>query len=236
MTRANATTARRMVSPRNAQALANYGPGWAIMWDDRHVQPVIVRHEHGDDGTLIEICTYEEMFTLGAECDPGDDTSTCPACAPDAPPDFYLIAAHMTDILGDIYHDRADIAACMPLTLPYTRALAQHGLHRRFQGVRRTQLFDQLYRSPDGHLIELTIPVPATPDRAPTPPLMIEWAYLCTHPTGPGHPGPDPVAPANTPPADIAAMIATHLAMHPPTPTTPDGMNAPDSADMPPTA
>ncbi|SEH02405.1 hypothetical protein SAMN05444920_12663 [Nonomuraea solani] len=231
MTR-TATAARRMVSPGHARALANHGPGWAIMWNEGHVQPVIVRPEHGDDGSLLEICTYEEMYTLGRACDPGTDGPTCPACDPHAQPDFDVIAAHMTDILGDIYHDRADIAACMPLTVPYTRALAEHGLHRRFQGVRRTHLFDQLYRSPDGHLIELTIPLPTTPDHAPASPLMIEWTYLCTHPTTPDHPGPESVAPADTPPADIAAMIATHLASHPPTPTT-DARNGADVADTP---
>ncbi|MFC7101204.1 hypothetical protein ACFQQB_12400 [Nonomuraea rubra] len=118
MTLATTAARRRMVSPAHARALANYGPGWAIMWDDRHAQPVIVRAERGDDGSLLEICTYEDMFTLGGKCDPGEDTSTCPACTPGAPPDFYLIAAHMTDILGDYYHDRADIAACMPSRCP----------------------------------------------------------------------------------------------------------------------
>ncbi|MGP3936332.1 hypothetical protein [Nonomuraea sp. KM88] len=58
----------------------------------RHVQPVIVRLERGDDGSLLEICTYEEMFTLGGECDPieynpGEDAPTCRACTPSAQPD-----------------------------------------------------------------------------------------------------------------------------------------------------
>ncbi|GAA3616045.1 hypothetical protein GCM10022419_121680 [Nonomuraea rosea] len=232
MTHANTTTARRMVSPRHARALIDHGPGWTIMWDDRNVQPVIARPERGDDGSLLEICTYEDMFTLGGFCDPGEDAHTCQACTPGAQPDFDVIAAHLTDTLGDLYLDRADIAACMPLTLPYTRALAEHGLNRRFQGVRRTHLFDQLYRSPDGHLIELTIPLPTTPDQPPAPPLTIEWAYLCTHSAAPGNPGPQPVAPADTLPADIAAMIATHLAIHPPAPAM-DTMNGAHAADTP---
>ncbi|MEV0623545.1 hypothetical protein AB0I81_60230 [Nonomuraea sp. NPDC050404] len=220
MTRANRRTAtrRRMVSPGHARALANYGPGWAIMWDDRHGQPVIVRPERGDDGSLLEICTYEEMFTLGGDCDPGEDASTCPACTPGAPPDFYMIATHMTDILGDYYHDRADIAAYMPLTLPYTRALTQHGYQRRMQGnryyrneVRQHDTFNQLYRSPDHHLVRLIIAL--TPAPAP---LTIEWTYLGR--TGPDDTYPVTDIPADTPPADVAELIATHVAIHPPPP------------------
>ncbi|MGP3920858.1 hypothetical protein [Nonomuraea sp. 10N515B] len=223
MTYANITaTRRRMVSPGHARALANYGPGWAIMWDDRHGQPVIVRPERGDDGTLLEICAYEDMFTLGGDCDPDEDASTCPACTPGAPPDFYVIAAHMSDILGDYYHDRANIAACMPLTLPYTRALTRHGYQRHAQGNRQyrnedrpSDTFNQLYRSPDRQLVRLIIALPPgdTPTDALTLPLTIEWTYLgCT---GPDDTYPVTDIPADTSPADVAELIAVHVALHP---------------------
>ncbi|MCF6476826.1 hypothetical protein FAF44_52185, partial [Nonomuraea sp. MG754425] len=183
MTHASTTAARRLVSPRHARALANYGPGWAIMWDDRHDQPVIVPSERGDDGTLLEICDYEDMFTLGGNCDTREDTHTCHACTTGGPPDCHMIAAHMTNILGGYYDTRDDIAACMPLTLPYTRALTQHGFQRHAQGVRyhgagnrHHDTFNQLYRSPDRHLIRLIIPLTPTP--APAPPLRIKWIYL----------------------------------------------------------
>ncbi|MEV4471225.1 hypothetical protein [Nonomuraea sp. NPDC049504] len=240
MTLATTAARRRMVSPAHARALANYGPGWAIMWDESHAQPVIVRAERGDDGRLLEICAYEDMFTLGGDCDPGEDASTCPACTPGAPPDFYMIAAHMTDILGDYYHDRADIAAYMPLALPYTRALVEYGYQRRFQGNRhygngQHDTFHQLYRSPDHHLVQLIItlsPADAPTEAATTaPPLTIEWTYL-------GHTGPDgtyPVTdvPADTPPADVAELIAAHIALHPPTATAPDSANTPEITGTP---
>ncbi|MEU6718662.1 hypothetical protein ABZ897_44970 [Nonomuraea sp. NPDC046802] len=246
MTHANTTAARRTVQPGHARALANHGPGWAIMWDDRDDQPVIVRPERGDDGTLLEICGYEGMFTLGGDCDPCEDAHTCDACMPDGQPNFEVIADHMTNILSDVYADRTDIAACMPLTLPYTRALAEHGYQRRFQGNRQAHTFNQLYRSPDGHLVELQIPLPNAPADAPTIPLTIEWTYLRPRPTSPDTPTPETNLPADTPPTDIAALIAAHIAIHPPTPTTPgdttdgtdrtDGTDAPDRAATPATA
>jgi hypothetical protein len=129
------TVARRTVEPAHTRALADHGPGWAIMWDDHHDQPVIVHPERGDDGTLLEICVYEHMFGLGGDCDTCDDAHTCEACMPGGQPDFETIADHMTDILGDYYLSRDDIAAYMPLTLPYTRALRTYGYQRRSQGT-----------------------------------------------------------------------------------------------------
>ncbi|MFC5832287.1 hypothetical protein [Nonomuraea insulae] len=213
MTPASTTPARRIISPRHARALADHGPGWAIMWDDRHDQPVIVRPEHGDDGALLEICDYEDMFFLWGDCDSCGDAHTCEACMPGGRPDFAVIAAHMTDILGDFYLDRDDIAACMPLTLPYTRALTGHGLQRRFQGHREDHAFNQFYRSPEGRLVKLKIPLSPTSAPAPAVPLTIEWTYLGL--TGADDSYPVTNVPADTPPADIAALINTHLAIHP---------------------
>ncbi|MFI7225122.1 hypothetical protein ACIBO5_18055 [Nonomuraea angiospora] len=121
------------VEPAHARALAAHGPGWAIMWDDHHTQPVIVRHERGDDGSLLEICTYEGMFNLSGQHDECDD---CTTCGLDDNPDFDDIADDMTDILGDFHPGRDDIADHMGATIPYTRALAEHGFHRLFQGCR----------------------------------------------------------------------------------------------------
>lgn len=109
---------RRAVEPGHARSLADHGHGWAIMWDDRDDQPVIVRPERGDDGTLLEICTYEEMFTLGGHCATREDARTCEECMPGGRAVFEMIADHMTDILGDYYISRADIAACMPSPSP----------------------------------------------------------------------------------------------------------------------
>ncbi|SEN78617.1 hypothetical protein [Nonomuraea pusilla] len=228
------TADRRAVEPGHARSLADHGFGWAIMWDDRHDQPVIVRPEHGDDGTLLEICTYEEMFTLGGHCATREDARTCEECMPGGQPDFKVIANHMTDMLGDHYICRDDIAACMPLTVPYTRALTAYGYQRRAQGGPHCEhTFHQRYVSPEGHPVELIMPISPIPDDPSAPPLTIEWTYL-------GHIGPEgayPVTdlPADTPPADVAELIATHVAIHPPAPSadTTNGTDAPTGAEAP---
>ncbi|MFE0156728.1 hypothetical protein ACFWY5_57055 [Nonomuraea sp. NPDC059007] len=221
-------TARRTVEPAHARALAEHGPGWAIMWDDRHDQPVIIRPERGDDGTLLEICPFEHMFGLGGFCDRCGYAHTCDQCVPSGPSGFEVIAAHMTDILGDYYLDRADIAAHMPLTLPYTRALAEHGIRRRFQGTRHGDTFYQRYVSPDDRHFYVIIPINPPPADAPAPALTIEWIYLRPHPCPytTDHPAPQTHIPADTPPADIAELIVAHLAIHPPATR---GMNAPEN-------
>ncbi|MEU8324130.1 hypothetical protein AB0C33_37710 [Nonomuraea sp. NPDC048881] len=238
------TAARRTVEPAHARALTDHGPGWAIMWDDHHDQPVIARPERGDDGTLLEVCAYEHMFGLGSDCDTCDDAHTCEACMPGGQPDFETIAAHMTDILGDYYLSRADIAAYMPLTLPYTRALRAHGYQRHLQGSRRPgsrspRIYDtygQEYRSPEGHRVEVNIPLTA-PDPAhgdaPAPPLTIRWIYLGRIASGGTYPHTD--LRADIPPADVAAMIAAHVDIHPPAApdATAGGADGPDSAATP---
>ncbi|MFD9950733.1 hypothetical protein, partial [Nonomuraea sp. NPDC059022] len=243
------------VTPAYARALAAHGPGWAIMWNNDHGHPVIACPERGDDGTLLEICRYEEMYTL-SPCDTCDDARTCDTCM-SGQPDFDGIARNMSDLLGDYHLSIDDIAYCMPGTLPYTRALRAHGYHRHTQGHRynadhtRTAHHDAYgldYRSPEGHLVEVIIPINPTPTPADTgaPPLTIRWTYL-GH-TAPGGTYPTTDLPAETQPTEVAELIAAHLAIHPPTPNTPDttddadgtdgadGTGAPDSADTPATA
>ncbi|NRQ40833.1 hypothetical protein HII36_54875, partial [Nonomuraea sp. NN258] len=173
-----ATAYRLTVEPRHARALADHGTGWAIMWDDHDEQPVIVPPRHGDDGTLLEICHYESMFTLSGHCPTLDVAHACDECMPGGRPDFEVIANHMSDILGDHYPGRAETAAHMPLTLPYTRALAAHGIRRRFQGTRHGDAFHQRYVSPHDRHLELRIPIDPTPADMPAPRLTIEWIYL----------------------------------------------------------
>ncbi|MEU4574619.1 hypothetical protein [Nonomuraea sp. NPDC023979] len=212
------------------------------MWDDGRDQPVIGRHERGDDGTLLEICTYEEMFTLDGHCPNLKDAFACEGCMPGGQPDFAVIADHMTDILGDYYDDRADRAAYMPLTLPYTRALRAHGYQRHAQGTRHpgdhNRAYDtycQEYRSLEGHRIEMNIPMPPAHGDTPASPLTIQWIYLGR--TAPGVTYPATNVPADTPPADVAELITTYLALHPRTPLTPgDATNdtdAPEHTDTP---
>ncbi|MEV4364446.1 hypothetical protein [Nonomuraea sp. NPDC049625] len=196
------------VEPAHARALAAHGPGWSIMWNDRHAQPIIVPTERGDDGFLLEICTYEGMFNLRGQHDNCDDCTTCDI---DDNPDFDAIADDMTDILGDFYSSRDAIADYMCETVPYTRALTEHGFHRLSQGTLHDATFDQHYRSPDGHLVMLKIPV------APNTPLTIAWSYLRL--ANPDAPTPVTVIPTDTTPADVAALIAAHIAIHPPATT-----------------
>ncbi|WP_219501815.1 hypothetical protein [Nonomuraea ceibae] len=220
------TRTHRRVKAGHARALANYGPGWAIMWDDPNDQPVIVPTERGDDGTLLEICTYEDMFTLDGHCSTQEDARTCGACMPGGQPDFQAIAADMTDILGDYYLSRDDIAAYMPLTLPYTRALRAYGYQRHSQGsrypadhTRAHDIYGQEYRSSEGHIVEVHVPLtPATDPAhgdAPAPPLTIRWIYLGRIAPGGMYPVTD--LRADTPPADVAELIAAHVNTHPPT-------------------
>ncbi|MFI9552703.1 hypothetical protein [Nonomuraea endophytica] len=236
------------IAPEYARALAAHGPGWAIMWNDEHGHPVIARPERGDDGTLLEICLYEEMFTLSL-CATCDDARTCDVCI--GQPDFEAIAADMSDILGD-YHLGIDvIATYLPGTLPYTRALRAHGYQRHTQGhsydpdhtrAVRHDAYGLDYRSPEGHLVEVIIPINPTPSPADTgaPPMTIRWTYLGHIAPGDTYPTTD--LPNDTPPTEVADLIAAHLAIHPPTPTTPDttdgtdGTDAPDSAATPATA
>ncbi|MFI6816114.1 hypothetical protein ACIBG7_27170 [Nonomuraea sp. NPDC050328] len=234
-------TACLTVKPAHARALADHGPGWAIMWDDRNSQPVIVRPARGDDGTLLEICGYEDMFGLGGDCDTCGDAHTCDTCRPGGQPDFETIAGHMSDILGDTYFSRADIAACMPLTLPYTRALRAYGYERRSQGSRRpdsssTRIYDaygQEYRSPEGHRMEVSIPLTAPdPGHADAPSLIIRWISLGR--IAPGGTYPRTYLRADTPAADVAELIAAHVALHPPAPAAPDpATGGPESAATP---
>ncbi|GAA4102338.1 hypothetical protein [Nonomuraea soli] len=221
------------ITPDHVRALAAHGPGWTIMWNDDHTHPVIARPTRGDDGRLMEVCTFERMFGLGGDCDTCGDDHTCPACMPLGQPDFEVIAAHMTDILGDYHQTIDDIADYMPSTLPYTRALAEHGFHRRAQGYLYQgnandpgddspshEVFGQDYRSPDGHLVALHIPVDPHPATAPEPPLTIRWTYLGR--TAPGDTYPTTDLPVETPPADVAELIRAHLLFHPPAPAAPD--------------
>ncbi|GAA2213299.1 hypothetical protein GCM10009850_087610 [Nonomuraea monospora] len=148
------------VNASHARGLNAHGPGWALMWNDRHHEPLIVRHRRGDDGSLLEICAYEHMFKLSGEHDACDD---CTTCGLNDTPDYNAIAAAMTEILRDYYPERHTIATHMPATLPYTRALSHHGIRRLFQGTLRETTFDQLYRAPGGHLIEIMFPSPPPP-------------------------------------------------------------------------
>jgi hypothetical protein len=227
---------RLTIAPAYARALAAHGPGWAIMWNNAHAHPVIARPERGDDGHLLEICLYERMFNL-SPCDTCDDARTCEACL-SGQPDFAAIAADMTDILGDHHLSIDNIAAYMPITLHHTRALRAIGYERHFQGhyydrdnarTVRHDAYGQYYRSPDGHLIEVIIPIHPGPA-----PLIIRWTYLGR--TAPGDTYPTTNMPADTPPASVAALITAHIAIHPPTPAAPDttdGTGGPDSAATP---
>ncbi|MEV4581502.1 hypothetical protein AB0K16_50535 [Nonomuraea jabiensis] len=194
------------------------------MWNDRHSRLVIARHGRGDDGSLLEICTYEGMFNLSGQHDECDD---CATCGLNDNPDYDAIAAAVTDILGDYYSSRHIIATYMSAAMPYTHALTQHGIHRHPQGALTGTTFNQLYRAPDGHLIEIMFPV------APGTALTVEWSYLKAD--DPTAPVPATHLPADTAPADVATLITTHLAIHPPTRTTNgvDSMNGADVADMP---
>ncbi|MFI6296652.1 hypothetical protein ACIBEJ_34040 [Nonomuraea sp. NPDC050790] len=239
-------TRHRIVEPAHAIALAEHGPGWAIMWDDRDDQPVIVRPERGDDGTLLEICVFEHMFGLGGFCGTCGDAHNCQACVPTEATGFEVIAAHMTAILGDYFLSLDEIAAHMPLTLPYTRALAAYCYRRSFQGTRHGDAFHQRYVSPEGHHVSLIIPINPAPADVPAPSLTIEWIYLRPRPYTADHLTPHTRIPADTPAADVAELIAAHLAIHPSTPIPPgdttdgthgtDGTDGPDSPATPATA
>ncbi|GAA1771995.1 hypothetical protein [Nonomuraea bangladeshensis] len=227
MTNTDAITGvrRPAIEDGHARALHDHGPSWAIMWDDRDNQPIIVRPERGDDGALLEICAYEDMFTLDGDCVTCEDAHACGTCGHF---NFEVIAEHMTDILGDYLHGRDDIATCMPLTLPYTRTLTPYGIRRLFQGTRHGDTFRQFYRSPEGHLIELIIPLSYTPADISTPPLTIEWTYLGL--TGPDASWPVTHVTIDTPPADVAELIAAHIAIHPPIPSA-DATASPDAPE-----
>ncbi|MFI6295959.1 hypothetical protein ACIBEJ_30480 [Nonomuraea sp. NPDC050790] len=221
---ADTTPQRLTITPAYARALAAHGPGWAIMWNDTHAHPVITRPEHGDDGHLLDICLHERMFTL-SPCNTCDDARTCETCT-SAQPDFETIAADMSDILGDYHLSLDDITAYMPLTLPYTRALRAHRYQRQSQGTyydgthSRTvhhDAYGQDYRSPHGHLVEVIVPIHPGPAATPTPKLIIRWTYLGR--TTPDDTYPTTHIPADTPPTDVAELITTHLAIHPPTTT-----------------
>ncbi|MEV6031518.1 hypothetical protein AB0L65_10240 [Nonomuraea sp. NPDC052116] len=99
----------------------------------------------------------------------------------------------------DKEHDRT------PKTLPYTRALAAHGFTRSDQGnAGDGRQIIQGYRSPDGHVYQLTIP------DGPGRPVIVE--DVRRHP---GH-APDRIqlatVPPGTPVADVALIAAAHAA------------------------
>lgn len=190
------------VDVAHVRGLWAYGPGWALMWDG--YDAVITRPEAGDDGQLLEIGTYESIRgmrdALAEEGEAHDDAT---------------IAGHLTDITGDYAGIWDDIGVLMPLTLPYTTALAAHGIRRWGQGnTCGGHQIIQSYQSPSGAR-EFEITIPATPDT----PLIIEQVLMT--PTG-AYDRKIHIAtvPADTPPADVAALIAAARIARTPTPVT----------------
>lgn len=180
-----------VVDVAHVRGLVAYGSGWALMYDG--VSPVIVSTDHGDDGTLLEIITYEGLRhmreRLAAEGEPHDDDR---------------IADDLTDISRDDHADWDARKALMPLTVPYTHALAAHGFRRWLQGEPDAEhRIRQAYHTgyDDGGEYLLTF------NATPGAPVIIE--RICRRPDG-AYIATMHVAtvPADTPPTDVAALIA----------------------------
>ncbi|GGL42465.1 hypothetical protein [Planomonospora parontospora] len=189
--------ARNAVDVAHIRELWLYGTGSALMWNG--TSTVIRPCAAGNDGKLLEIATYEDIqnlrkFRVEAGLPSNDEA----------------ITYDLADILGDYERSWEKIKELMPLTVPYTKALAAHGFRRWGQGDGTVgPKFTQRYGV--GNSRDFTITVSATPDA----PVIIErdirdtdGRLVRTVPVA--------TAPRDMPPAEVAALIAA-AAQTPPT-------------------
>ncbi|QFY08029.1 hypothetical protein GBF35_16285 [Nonomuraea phyllanthi] len=192
-----------IVNASHVRGLSAYGPGWGLMWNGREV--FIARAETADDGSIFEIVDFEAIaasHALRTEYgEPSNDDT---------------VAADFTDIAHDYLDEWLRVHPMMFMTAPYTTALRPYGIHRTRQGKATAngyQIATEYRIGAIGATARIVMDIMAQTHRSATP-IMITI-------TGPCEPGTPPATtytatvPHHTPPAAIAALIATAAGLPP---------------------